>query len=296
MRWVLFHLLIFIVLLVDFLFFKKGVKWRQAVMWSITWISLSLTFNAYIFWYQGWDKGLEFFTAYLMEKSLSIDNLFVFLLIFSYFKIPKSLQHRLLFWGVVGAFILRLGMILAGVVLVSMFAWLTYILGVIVAITGIKLIVQKKSELALEQSRLLQFMKRYFPITDSFEGDKFVIFRKKSFYLTPLALALVMLESSDILFAIDSIPTVLSVTNDIFIAYTSNVFAVVGLRDLFFVMEPWFSLLAKLKVGLGSVLLFIGFKMLASPFVQIPVGASLAVVVLILALTVLYIKKRKPTA
>lgn len=295
MRWILFHLLIFIVLSIDFIFFKKGVKWRQAVIWSASWISLALLFNLYIFLHQGWDKGLEFFTAYLMEKSLSIDNLFVFLLIFSYFKVPKELQHRLLFWGVVGAFILRLGMILAGVTLVGMFAWLTYILGAVVAFTGIKLIVQKKNALALEKSRLLRFIRRYFPITDSFEGDKFIIFRRQTFYLTPLALALIMLESSDILFAIDSIPTVLSVTSDIFIAYTSNVFAVVGLRDLFFVMEPWFDLLARLKVGLGSVLLFIGFKMLSSPFVQIPVGVSLAVVVLILGLTVLYIKNRKPT-
>jgi tellurite resistance protein TerC len=296
MRWIIFHLCIFFVLAIDLIFFRKGVKWKGALAWSICWIFLSFLFNGYIFWQEGTTKGVEFFTAYLMEKSLSIDNLFVFLLIFSYFKIPKPLQHRLLFWGVVGAFILRLGMILAGVALVSLFSWLTYLLGLIVGFTGIKLIVQKQQQLTLEKSRLLKFMRASLPITEEFVQDKFAVWRRGKLYLTPLCLALVMLESSDILFAIDSIPTVLSVTNDIFIAYTSNVFAVLGLRDLFFVMEPWFDVLARLKVGLGAILLFIGLKLILAPFIAIPTTVSLAVVVMILALSVIYIKNRMPKA
>lgn len=234
MRWLIFHILISLVLAIDLFSFRKGMKWRVALGWSLCWISLAFAFNGYIFWAQGSTKGLQFLTAYLMEKSLSVDNLFIFLLIFSYFKVPPHLQHRLLFWGVVGAFVLRLGMILGGVALVSSFHWITYVLGTIVGITGIKMILQKKNQLTLQKSRLLKWIQHHLPITEDHVEDRFIVYRRKKFYLTPLCLALVMLEGTDVLFAVDSIPAVLSVTSDVFIAYTSNVFAVLGLRDLFF--------------------------------------------------------------
>ena len=249
---------------------------------------LALLFNGYVYLEEGAQKGIEFFTAFLVEKSLSIDNLFIFLLIFSFFKVPKLLQHKVLYMGVLGAFVLRLGLILGGISLINQFDWLVYILGAVIGFTGVRLMVHKKGELPLEENRLLRWIRRHFKVTPDYVGDKFFVKRNGLKYLTPLFLVLVMIESSDVLFALDSIPAVLAVTRDPFIAYTSNVFAVLGLRSLFFLLEPWFKLLSRLKIGLGAILLFIGLKMVISPFFPIPLLVSLAVIATILLISVLY--------
>ncbi len=294
-RWIGFHLLVFVLLAIDLLVFRKReMKQKAALFWSIGWIVLAMCFNGYVYLQDGPEKGIEFFTSYLVEKSLSIDNLFVFLLIFSFFQVPKTLQHKVLYRGVLGAFIMRLGLILGGVSLINQFDWLIYVLGVVVGFTGIRLMVQKKGELPIEENRLLRWIRRHFKVTSEYVEDKYLVKKKGIKYLTPLFLVLVMVESSDLLFALDSIPAVLAVTRDPFIAYTSNVFAVLGLRSLFFLLEPWFKILTHLKIGLGAILLFIGLKMIVSPFFTVPLIVSLSVIATILLISVLYsIRKNK---
>jgi tellurite resistance protein TerC len=288
-RWIGFHILVLILLAVDLsVSRKREMKTKTALIWSIGWILLALLFNGYVYMQDGAEKGIEFFTAYLLEKSLSIDNLFIFLLIFSFFKVPKMLQHKVLYFGVLGAFILRLGLILGGVSLINQFHWITYILGAVVGFTGIRLILQKKEELPIEENSLLRWIRKKFKVTPDYVEDKFFVRRGQVKYLTPLFLVLVMVESSDLLFALDSIPAVLAVTRDPFIAYTSNVFAVLGLRSLFFLIAPWFELLSHLKIGLGAILIFIGLKMVIAPFFTIPLIVSLAVIATILLISVLY--------
>lgn len=293
LHWIGFHILIFILLGVDLLAFRKRtLSWKEALVWSGVWILLALVFNAYIFWDQGTQKGIEFFTAFVVEKSLSIDNLFIFLLIFSYFKVPADLQPWLLHKGIFGALIFRLTFILAGVSLIKTFHWVTYLFGILVAWTGFQLI-WKKKKFMIQNSRLLCFFKNHFPITPEFAEGKFFLKKGGRLYWTPLLLALIMIESSDILFAVDSIPAVLAVTQDVFIAYTSNVFAILGLRSLFFLMAPWFELLKNLKLGLGAVLLFIGSKMLIEPLYEIPIRISLAVIATILLISGIYSTKKR---
>lgn len=288
-RWIGFHILVLILLAIDLAVSRKReMKTKTALIWSIGWIVLALVFNGFVYVMDGSEKGLEFFTAYLLEKSLSIDNLFVFLLIFSFFKVPKALQHKVLYFGVLGAFVMRLGLILGGVVLINQFHWVTYVLGLVVGFTGIRLILQKKKELPIEENSLLQWIRRRFKVTPDYVEDKFFVRRAGVKYLTPLFLVLVMVETSDLLFALDSIPAVLAVTKHPFIAYTSNVFAVLGLRSLFFLIAPWFELLSHLKIGLGAILIFIGLKMLLAPLFTIPLMVSLAVIATILLISVLY--------
>jgi tellurite resistance protein TerC len=288
-RWIGFHILVFILLAIDLAVSRKReMKTKTALVWSISWIMLALIFNGFIYVQAGSEKGIEFFTAYLLEKSLSIDNLFVFLLIFSFFKVPKALQHKVLYFGVLGAFVMRLILILGGIALINQFQWITYLLGLVVGFTGIRLILQKKKELPIEENSLLQWIRRRFKVTPDYVEDKFFVWRAGVRYLTPLFLVLVMVETSDLLFALDSIPAVLAVTKHPFIAYTSNVFAVLGLRSLFFLIAPWFELLSHLKIGLGAILIFIGLKMLLAPLFPIPLMVSLAVIATILLISVLY--------
>jgi tellurite resistance protein TerC len=288
-RWIGFHILVLILLAIDLLIYRKReMKQKAALISSVAGVVLALLFNGYIYLQDGSEKGIEFFTSYLVEKSLSIDNLFVFLLIFSFFKVPKVLQHKVLYVGVLGAFVLRLGLILGGIALINRFDWVTYLLGAVVGYTGARLMVEKKGQLPLEENRLLRWIRSRFRITSDYVGDKFIVKRRGLKYLTPLFLVLVMIETSDVLFALDSIPAVFAVTRDTFIAYTSNVFAVLGLRSLFFLLAPWFTLLSRLKIGLGAILLFVGVKMLISSFFPIPLLVSLAVIATILLISVLY--------
>jgi tellurite resistance protein TerC len=289
LQWIGFHIVVLILLAIDLLLYRKReMKKKAALISSIAGVVIALLYNGYVYLDMGSVKGIEFFTSYLVEKSLSIDNLFIFLLIFSYFKVPKNLQHRVLYIGVLGAFVLRLGLILGGIALLSRFNWMTYIFGAIVGYTGVRLMVEKKGELPLEENRLLKWIRRHFRVTPDYVEDKFIVKRRGLKYLTPLCLVLVMIEVSDVLFALDSIPAVFAITRDSFIAYTSNVFAVLGLRSLFFLLAPWFTLLSRLKIGLGSVLLFIGVKMLISSFFPIPLLVSLAVIATILGISILY--------
>ncbi len=293
-RWIGFHILVLILLAIDLkISRKREMTQKIALIGSLVGISLALLFNGYVYVQDGPEKGIEFFTAFLVEKSLSIDNLFIFLLIFLFFKVPKILQHRVLYMGVLGAFAMRLGLILGGVSLINRFEWLTYLLGIIVGFTGVRLMLQKKDELPIEENRLLRWIRRRHKITADYVQDKFFVKRNGIRYLTPLFLVLVMIESSDLLFALDSIPAVLAVTRDPFIAYTSNVFAVLGLRSLFFLIAPWFEILSHLKIGLGSILLFIALKMIIAPFFTIPLLISLAVIATILLISVLYSVMKK---
>jgi len=293
-RWIGFHILVLIVLAIDLLLYrKKEMKQKAALISSVAGVLLALFFNGYVYLQEGGEKAVEFFTSYLVEKSLSIDNLFVFLLIFSYFHVPKALKHKVIYAGVLGAFVLRLGLILGGVALINLFDWVTYVLGGIVGYTGVRLMMEKKGELPLEENRLLQWMRRRFRVTTDYVEDKFIVKRNGLKYLTPLFLVVVMVESSDVLFALDSIPAVLAVTRDPYIAYTSNVFAVLGLRSLFFLLAPWFTVLTHLKIGLGAILLFIGVKMIFSFIIHIPLLVSLAVIATILTISVLYSIRKK---
>lgn len=294
MRWVIFHIVVLALWSIDLsVSRKREMKPKTALLWSLGWISLALMFNGYVYLADGAEKALQFFTAYLVEKSLSIDNLFVFLMIFSYFKTPKPLQYKVLFLGVIEAFILRLVLILGGVSLIAHFHWVTYLLGAIVAVTGLKLILQKKGTLSIEESRMLRWLRGNFRVTEDYVGEKFFVKRESLRYATPLFLVLMMVESSDLLFAVDSIPAVLSVTKDPFIAYTSNVFAVLGLRSLFFLIAPWFDRLSRLKSGLGAVLLFIGFKMIIAPVFSISLPVSLVIISAILLISVVRSIPRK---
>ncbi|HEX2579419.1 MAG TPA: TerC/Alx family metal homeostasis membrane protein [Rhabdochlamydiaceae bacterium] len=287
-RWVGFHLLVLLLLVIDLLIYrKKEMKQKAALISSVAGVVVALLFNGYVFLQMGSQKGIEFFTSYIVEKSLSIDNLFVFLMIFSYFKVPRLLQHKALYFGVVGAFVLRLGLILGGVALINRFDWVTYFLGAIIGYTGVVLMLEKKEEL-LEENGILRWIRRHFKVTAEYVEDQLIVKRKGIKYLTPLFLVMVMIETSDVLFALDSVPAVLAITKDSFIAYTSNVLAVLGLRSLFFLMEPWFSLLSRLKIGLGAILVFIGAKMLISFVIHIPLLVSLAVIATILGISILY--------
>jgi tellurite resistance protein TerC len=287
--WVGFHVFILILLSFDLGVSKRReLKQGPALLLSLGWIGIALLFNGFVYWYHGPEKALEFFTAYLIEKSLSIDNLFVFMLVFASFKVPKHLQYKILYLGIVGAFILRLVMILAGVYLITMFHWLTYVLGLIVGITGIRLILKKKETVNLKKNWLLKWVQSHYNITDDYVGDKFSIVRDGVKYLTPLFLVLVVIESTDVIFALDSIPAVLAVTHDPFIAYTSNVFAVIGLRALYFLLAPWMDLFPYFKTGLGVILGFIGFKMIVSPFFSISLPTSLTIIASVIVFSILY--------
>ena len=298
MRWVGFHILIAILLALDFgVFHRKSrvVSMKEAALWSAFWIGLSLLFNAFIFFYEGQQKALEFFTGYLVEKSLSVDNIFVFILVFSYFKVPEKLQHRVLYLGIVGALILRLALILAGVTLIHRFAWLIYLLGVFLGYTGIRLMLQKKGRIAPEENWLVQWTRRHFAVTEDYHGSKFWVHKAGKWFATPLVLVLLVIETTDLIFALDSIPAIFAITLDPFIVYTSNIFAVLGLRSLHFLIAESLLFFSHLQVGLGLVLFFVGVKMVMGPFYVIPLPISLAVIAGILVasmLTSLFVKKR----
>ena len=287
--WTIFHVFLLFFLIIDWKLSQRRLKipLKIALSWTLFWIVLALGFNAWIYGSQGKTLGLEFFTAYLIEKSLSIDNLFVFLLIFSFFKVPSELQKKALNWGIICALLMRLLLILLGIHLMNLFAWVTYILGAIVILTGLRLIIQRGKHTSLENNWLLRGMRKMFRITQDYQGNKLFVMRQHRLWLTPLFLVLLLIETTDLVFALDSIPAVLAITRDSFIAYTSNVFAILGLRSLYFVISPWFSFFSHLKIGLGFILIFIGSKMALSPVLKIPVGASLIVVALILIISMI---------
>ncbi len=288
--WIGFILFVLLMLALDLgVFHRKShkVSLRESVIWSIVWVSLALIFNAGVWYFSGSTKALEFLTGYLIELSLSVDNLFVFALLFTYFAVPQEYQHRVLFWGILGALVMRAIMIGAGVYLLSHFAWLIYVFGAFLIVTGIKMLLNKGEEIHPEKNPLVRLVRRFLPVTKTYEGDKFLVRNQGRLMATPLLLVLVLVEGTDLVFVVDSIPAIFAVTTDPFIVYTSNVFAIMGLRSLYFALSGVMDKFHYLKVGLGVVLAFVGVKMLLghSPY-KIDTLVSLGVILTVLVTSV----------
>ncbi len=264
------------------------ISFREASAWTAVWVSLALAFNAGVFIELGKDKALEFLAGYVIEQSLSVDNLFVFIMIFSYFKISKRHQPKILKWGIIGALILRAVFILAGIDLIQRFSWTIYLFGGILVVTGLKMAFGKEEEIDPEKNFAVRLVRRFMPITKRISGDKFFVRRNGITAATPLFLALVVIESSDVIFAVDSIPAVLSVTRDPLIVYTSNAFAIMGLRSLYYLLANVMGMFSYLKLGVSFILAFVGIKMLLahSPY-KIPIHFSLGVIFGVLAISVI---------
>lgn len=256
---------------------------REALGWTVAWIALALMFNVGVYFKFGPERGLEFLTGYLIEKALSVDNIFVFLVIFSYLAVPAAFQHRVLFWGILGAMILRGVFILLGTALLQRFHWVIYIFGAFLIFTGIKLFFQRASEVHPERNPLFMLFQKVFPSVPDFRGAQFAVKDRGKWYATPLLLVLVGIEVTDIAFAVDSIPAIFAITTDPFIVYTSNIFAILGLRALYFVLAGIMTRFCYLNLGLSLVLIFVGGKMLLGEFYKVPISTSLAVVAVLLA-------------
>ncbi len=276
------------------LFHKRDreIKFREAIAWSLFWILLALGFNGLVWLNLGKEQALTFLTGYVVELSLSVDNLFVFLLIFSSFRVPARLQHRVLFWGILGALIMRAVCIGAGVAALQRFEWLTYIFGLILIYGGYKAATGKEEEYDPSKSPIVRFVQKILPVTHEFHGEHFFVKQpglrgKMVWTATPLFLALVVVEISDLVFAVDSIPAVLAITTDPFLVYTSNIFAILGLRSIYFALARIVDLFRYLKVGLSIVLVFIGLKILLHKVIHIPVSTSLGLIIFTLGMSVL---------
>ncbi len=296
--WIAFAVLVTAILALDLgVFHRKAhaVKLKEALLWSAAWISLALLFNLSIYFLLGHDKALQFFTGYLVEKSLSIDNLFVFLLIFTYFRVPSAHQHKVLFWGIVGALLMRAIFIACGLTLLENFHWVIYIFGAFLIYTGIRMALKKEQELHPEGNPVLRLFRRLVPITKTYHGARFLVKSKGVRMATPLLVVLVVIETTDIVFAVDSIPAVLAITTDPFIVYTSNIFAILGLRALYFAMAGALQRLRYLNYGLAAILAFLGLKMLSSGIYEMPVILSLGIVLGILLISVLVSVTRPAT-
>jgi len=263
----------------------RVVKFREALAWSALWIALAAGFAAILYFWRGHTASLEFVTAYVLELSLSVDNLFVFLLIFRYFRVPANYQHKVLVWGILGALVMRGIFILAGVGLIGRFHWVIYLFGVLLIYSGAKLMSQKDTQIHPEKNPALRLFRHWMPVTEDFEGDKFFV-RRARLYATPLLIVVVVLETTDVLFAVDSIPAVLAITLNAFIVFTSNVFAILGLRSMYFALAGMMETFEYLHCGLSLILIFFGTKMLVSHYWQIPTAAALAVIGVVLSVSV----------
>lgn len=287
--WVVFNVFVLGILVLDLAVFHRKahvVSLREALAWSCVWVSLALLFGLGIYLLRGGEKALEFITGYLIEWSLSVDNLFVFLVIFSYFAVPAIYQHRVLFWGILGALVLRALFIATGTALLSKFHWMIYVFGVFLIFTGIKLLFAGDEKIEPEKNPAVRSVRRFMKITPTFEGQRFFVRKDGMLWATPLFLVLVVVETTDVIFAVDSIPAIFAITLDPFIVYTSNVFAILGLRALFFLLAGVMGMFRFLKVGLSFVLCFVGVKMTIVDFYKIPIGISLGVVGTILLLSI----------
>ncbi len=262
------------------------VKFREALAWSVVWIALAVIFAVVVFFWHGRTPALEFVTGYVIELSLSVDNLFVFLLIFRFFQVPPVHQHKVLFWGILGALIMRAVFIAAGVGLIQRFHWIVYVFGAFLVYSGIKLFFQEEAEIHPEKNPVLRLFRRFVPVTKDYEGNKFFV-RRPGLYATPLFVVLLVVETTDLLFAVDSIPAILAITRDAFIVYTSNVFAILGLRSMYFALAGMMEMFRYLHYGLSLVLVFVGAKMLLSHYLEIPTPVALAAVAGVLAISVI---------
>ncbi len=290
--WVIFCIIIVVMLALDLGVFNKKsheIKLKEALSWVAVWVSLAMIFNLIILFQFGKTKALEFLTAYVIEYSLSIDNIFVFIMVFSFFSVRKEYQHKVLFWGILGAVIMRAIFIFAGVALINKFHWIVIIFGVFLVFTGLKMLLQKEeAKVEPEKNGLVRLLKKFLPVSDHFHGSSFFVKKEGKTYATPLFVVLLIIESTDLIFAVDSIPAVLAISKDTFIVFTSNIFAILGLRSLYFAISGIMGLFRFLKIGLALVLTFVGLKMLAAFFdFEIPVTISLSVIVSILLLSIL---------
>jgi tellurite resistance protein TerC len=288
--WIGFNGFVLAMLALDLgVFHRKAhtISLKEALIWSVVWITLAMLFNAGLYFLQGPDPALQFFTGYLIEKSLSVDNIFVFVLIFTSFNVPPASQHRVLFWGILGALIMRGILIAVGVVLLEAFHWIIYVFGAFLVFTGIRMALHKEVEVHPERNPLLKLVRRVFPVTADYDHDRLMVRQAGRWMATPLLLVLFVVESTDLIFAVDSIPAVLAVSRDPFIVYTSNVFAILGLRSLYFVFANIVDKFYYLKLGLSVILTYVGVKMLLADVYPIPTALSLGVIALVLAIAVL---------
>lgn len=297
--WIGFNLFVLAMLALDLGVFHRHahvVSVKEAALWSVLWVGLALLFNAglYFFWnrvspsstYSNSEAALAFFTGYLIEKSLSIDNIFVFVLIFTSFAVPAAYQHRVLFWGILGALVMRAILIVVGAALLKEFHWIIYVFGAFLIFTGIKMARHRNEEIQPERNLVVRLFRRLMPVTEHYVGDKFFILRAGRLVATPLLLVLLLVESTDLIFAVDSIPAIFAVTSDPFLVYTSNVFAILGLRSLYFVLAGMVHKFHYLKLGLSVVLTFVGLKMVLIDIYKIPTSVSLGVIASILIVAI----------
>ena len=292
MWWIFFGVFIFAMLALDLGVFNRKVhviKMKESLLWTAFWVTLALLFCAGIYYFHsdGHSKAMEFFTAYLIEYSLSIDNLFVFMLIFRFFSVPHAYEHKALFWGILLALVTRAVFIFAGVALINAFNWVMYIFGVFLIFIGIKMALNKETEVHPDKNIAIKLLRFFIPVTKEFQEAKFFIIKNGRRFATPMLAVLLALETTDILFAVDSIPAVLAISKDPFIVYTSNVFAILGLRSLFFAISGLMRLFHLLHYGLAAILSFVGIKMLIEDFFHVPVGVSLIVISSILVISVI---------
>jgi tellurite resistance protein TerC len=289
--WVGFNAFVLVMLALDLGVFHRKchtVTLRESLTWTAVWVALALIFNAGLWHYRGGDVALEFFTGYVIEKSLSVDNIFVFVMLFTYFRVPSQYQHKVLFWGILSALIMRAIMIGVGSVLIAKFSWILYIFGAFLILTGLKMIFKKEEEIHPENNPVVRWFKRFIPVTPDYRGDRFWVRENGVLFATPLFVVLILVEITDVIFAVDSIPAIFAVTKDPFIVYTSNVFAILGLRSLYFALSGVMDKFHYLKVGLGAVLAFVGVKMLLghTPY-KIDTLLALGVIVSILTTSII---------
>ncbi len=293
-----FNIFVVVLLVIDLRVFHRHaheVKIKEALLWSAVWVVLSLAFNVGVYFWHGYEAALQFFTGYLIEKSLSIDNLFVFLLIFTYFKVPAQYQHYVLYWGILGALVMRGLLILLGVTVIREFHWVIYLFGAFLVFTGVKMAFQKETaEVHPERNLVVRIFKKFIPVTAGYHGSKFFVTVDGRRCATLLFVVLIVVETTDLVFAVDSIPAIFAITTDPFIVYTSNVFAILGLRALYFALAGLMNLFRFLKLGLSIVLSFVGVKMLASEIFPIPIGIALSVVATVLIVSVIFSIMIKP--
>lgn len=287
--WIVFCAFISLMLWLDLAVFNRRshtITVKESLGWTAFWVMLAMAFDVGVYYYLGQERALEFFTGYIIEQSLSVDNLFVILLIFGYFHVKKEFQHKVLFWGIFGALIMRMIMIIIGVELIENFHWLIYIFGGFLIFTGLRMVFGKEKELHPDQNPLVRVFKRFFPVTNEYHGDRFFVMQNAQRYATPLFIVVLVVEVTDLIFAVDSVPAVLAVSRNPFVVYTSNAFAILGLRSLFFALSHIMNLFHYIKYGLALVLTFIGTKMVLMDTFKIPIGISLTVVASILVLSV----------
>lgn len=284
--WLGFILFVICMLVLDLGVFQRKshtIKIKESLLMTAFWISLALLFNLGIYWFKGQKPALEFLAGYLLEESLSVDNIFVFLIIFSYFRVPSQYQHKILFWGILGAIVLRLFFIVLGIALIHQFHFIVYLFGALLIYTGIKMARHGSEEVHPENNPVLKLICRFLPVTQDYVGSKFFVRQAGQLFATPLFVVLLMVETTDVIFAVDSIPAIFGITLDPFIVYTSNIFAILGLRSLYFALSSMIDRFHFLGYGLAVILIFVGIKMLVSDFYHIPIGVALGFIAAVLA-------------